>query len=68
MEEEIATHSSIFPWKFPWTVELDGLQSTQLHRIKYDRATKCKHEESLLRNIIQNEAYSLFASTNTGKT
>ena len=30
MEEKIATHSSIFAWKFPWTEELDGLQSTTI--------------------------------------
>ena len=34
MEEEIATHSSIFAWKFPWTEELDGLQSTTIAQNK----------------------------------
>ena len=27
LEEEMATHSSIFAWKIPWTEELGGLQS-----------------------------------------
>ena len=27
LEEEIATHSSIFTWKIPWTEEPGGLQS-----------------------------------------
>ena len=26
LEKEIATHSSIFAWKIPWTQELGGLQ------------------------------------------
>ena len=27
MEKEIATHSSIFAWRIPWTEESGGLQS-----------------------------------------
>ena len=27
LEEEMATHSSILSWRFPWTEEPDGLQS-----------------------------------------
>ena len=27
LEEEMATHSSIFAWKVPWTEEAGGLQS-----------------------------------------
>ena len=27
LEEEMATHSSILPWRIPWTEEPDGLQS-----------------------------------------
>ena len=26
MEQKMATHSSILPWKIPWTVEPGGLQ------------------------------------------
>ena len=33
LEEEIATRSSIFAWKIPWTKELDGLQFTGLQRV-----------------------------------
>ena len=28
LEKEMATHSSILPWRIPWTEELGGLQST----------------------------------------
>ena len=27
LEKEMATHSSIFAWRVPWTEEPDGLQS-----------------------------------------
>ena len=27
LEKEMATHSSILPWRIPWTEELGGLQS-----------------------------------------
>ena len=30
LEEEMTTHSSILAWKFPWTEEAGGLQSTGL--------------------------------------
>ena len=29
LEEEMATHSSIFPWRIPWTEEPSGLQSRE---------------------------------------
>ena len=30
LEEGMATHSSIFAWRIPWTEELEGLQSIGL--------------------------------------
>ena len=36
----MATHSSIFAWKFPWTEEPGGLQSMRSQRVGYDRATE----------------------------
>ena len=36
MEEEMATHSSIFAWRIPRTEELGGLQSIGLQRVKND--------------------------------
>ena len=33
LEEGMATHSSIFAWRIPWTEEPDGLQSMGLHRV-----------------------------------
>ena len=40
LEEEVATHSSILTWKFPWTEEPSRLQSTRLQEIIHDWVTK----------------------------
>ena len=40
LEEETATHPSIFAWEIPWTEEPGGLQSIGSQRIGYDLATK----------------------------
>ena len=34
-EEEMATHSRIFAWRIPWTVEPDGLQSMESQRVRH---------------------------------
>ena len=36
LEEEMATHSSIFAWEIPWTEEPGGLQSTGSLRVGND--------------------------------
>ena len=36
LEEEMATHSSIFAWTIPWTEEPGGLQSIGLQRVRHD--------------------------------
>ena len=36
LEEEMATHSSIFAWRIPWTEEPGRLQSTGLQRVRHD--------------------------------
>ena len=36
LEEEMATHSSILPWRIPWTEEPGGLQSMGLQRVGCD--------------------------------
>ena len=36
LEEEMATHSSIFAWEIPWTEEPGGSQSTWLQRVGRD--------------------------------
>ena len=36
LEKEMATHSSILPWKIPWTEQSGGLQSMGSQRVGYD--------------------------------
>ena len=36
LEEGMATHSTILPWRIPWTEEPDGLQSMGLQRVGHD--------------------------------
>ena len=38
LEEEMATHSSILPWRIPWAEEPGGLQSTWSQRVGHDWA------------------------------
>ena len=39
-EKGMATHSSILPWRIPWTEELGGLQSMGSQRVWRNWATK----------------------------
>ena len=43
LEEEMATHSSIFAWGIPWTEEPGGLQSIESQRFRHDWATDHTH-------------------------
>ena len=36
MEEEMATHSNVLPWKIPWTENPGGLQSMGSQRVEHD--------------------------------
>ena len=36
LEEEMATHSSVFAWRIPWTEEPSELQSTGWQRVGRD--------------------------------
>ena len=36
LEKEMATHSSIFAWRIPWTEEPDRLQSMGSQRVRHD--------------------------------
>ena len=36
LQEEMATHSSIFAWEIPWTEEPGGSQSIGSQRVRYD--------------------------------
>ena len=36
LEKEMATHSSSFAWRIPWTEEPGGLQTMGLQRVRHD--------------------------------
>ena len=36
LKKGMATHSNILAWRFPWTEELDGLQSMRSQRVGHD--------------------------------
>ena len=36
LEEEMATHSSAFAWRIPWTEEPGGLQSIASQRVRHN--------------------------------
>ena len=40
LEEEMATHSRILAWRFPWTEEPGRLQSMGSQRVRYDLMTE----------------------------
>ena len=43
LEMEIATHSSIFAWKIPWTEEQGRLYPMGSQRVGHDLETECSH-------------------------
>ena len=51
LEEEMATHSSIFAWKIPWTVEPGGLQSMGHKRVRHDLVTKQQQQQHVISSI-----------------
>ena len=40
LEKGMATHSSILPWRIPWTEKLGRLQSMGFTRVGHDLVTK----------------------------
>ena len=36
LEEDVAAHSSVLPWRIPWTEEPGRLQSMGLQRVRHD--------------------------------
>ena len=43
LEEEMATHSSIFAWKIPWTEEPGGQQSMRSQTVRHNWVTMHTH-------------------------
>ena len=47
LEKEMATHSSIFAWRIPWTEEPGSLQSMGSQSVGHELATEHVHTGSL---------------------
>ena len=43
LEKGLATHSSVFAWRIPWTEEPGGLQSMGSQRVRHDCMTEHAH-------------------------
>ena len=43
LEEEMATHSSVLPWKIPWTEKPGGLQFMGLQRVRHNHTCTNMH-------------------------
>ena len=50
LEEGMATHSSIFAWRIPWTEKPGGLWSIGLRRVGHDWSNLAQHIASLYAN------------------
>ena len=58
LEKEMATHSSIFAWKMPWTEEPGKLQTMGLQRVGHGLATETNNKV-FLTLFSRNTAFSL---------
>ena len=53
LEEGMATHSSIFAWRIPWTEEPDGLQSIGSQRVRQDcNNVACVYDERITNRVM----------------
>ena len=47
LEEEMATHSNILDWKFPWTRSLAGYSPWDQKKARHELMTKQQQQRSL---------------------
>ena len=50
LEEDMATHSSIFAWRMPWTEDPDGLWSTGSPRVRHNWSNLAHTHTCIVRN------------------
>ena len=53
LEKEMATSSSIFAWRIPWTEKPGGLQSTGLQRLGHNYSDWARKHEEILKTSKQ---------------
>ena len=64
LEKGMATHSSILAWRIPWTEEPAGLQSTELHRVRYNWSNLAHRHAYFIKQLYQkNTPCSIFERT-----
>ena len=71
LEKEMATHSSIFAWKIPWTEEPGGLQSLGSQRVGHDWATNTHtHTHTDMKDLprTRRKAFMVIFPTNCWQT
>ena len=57
LEEDMATHSSILAWKFPWTEEPGGLQSMGLQ--SPDTTEQLSRAQDIIRSCLYRYVHTL---------
>ena len=60
LEEEMATHSSIFVWEIPWTEETGGLLSMGLQKSHTRLRNETTIFHSILTGALENTLFSSF--------
>ena len=64
LEEGMATHSSVLPWRIPWTEEPGGLQSTGSQRGGHDGSNlACRHASVSCHHITATNIHSFIQNT-----
>ena len=59
LEKGMATHSSILPWRIPWTEEPGGLQSTELQTVT-NRVTNPFRKDKLMEGSSSGDLFLTF--------
>ena len=65
LEKEMATHSSIFTWKIPWTEEPGWLHPMESQRVRHDLVTEYQHNHTYLIDVALKMSQSTSESTDT---
>ena len=58
LEKGMATHSSIPPWRIPWTEKPGGLQSTGSQQVRQNWATNTSTFKNSINNKYHSKSYS----------
>ena len=62
LEEGMATHSSILPWRIPWTEEPGGLESKGSQGVRHDRSDLARMQYLLCPYLFSFKVFIEFAT------